>query len=52
MISLLTKNDPRRVYDDLLENNEEFRSFIERNKNKTTEEMINTYSLNTKIREQ
>lgn len=51
MVSLLTKEDPRTVYTDMMANNEDFNEFIERNKAKSTQEMILYYNLDYKIRE-
>lgn len=45
MILLLSNNDPRRVYEDLLNNNNEFRGFIENNKNNDMDQMIKKYNL-------
>lgn len=51
MISLIANNDPMEVYKDLLENNEEFRGFINKNKGVSTKEMIERYSIDHIIRE-
>lgn len=46
MITLICNNDPIKVYMDLIENDEEFKGFIEKNKNRSTSEMIEKYNLN------
>ena len=45
MILLLSNNDPRRVYEELLLNNEDFRGFIENNKKYNAEQMFVKYNL-------
>ena len=50
MISLLVENDPIDVYNELYKSNEEFRGFIERNKDKTADESLQD-SLDNMIRE-
>ena len=49
MITLIANNDPVKVYEDLLSNDEEFKRFIEGNKGKSTKEMIKIYNLNDVI---
>lgn len=51
MISLLATTDPEKVYQELLESNDDFRGFIEETKNKSRSEMIAEYSLDNIIRE-
>lgn len=50
MISLLANNDPMDVYNYFYESNEEFRGFIERNKDRTADELLQE-SLDKIIRE-
>lgn len=45
MLSLLAEKDPRRVYEDMLQSNADFREFIDKNKNKTRRELIESYNL-------
>lgn len=51
MITLIAENDPMKVYEDLMSNNEEFKRFIERNIDKDTEQMITNYNLRTVVRD-
>jgi hypothetical protein len=51
MILLLSNNDPLEVYEDFMKNSKEFRGFIERNKDKSTREMIKCYNLSEIIGE-
>lgn len=39
-------SDPDRVYQEMMENNEEFRKFVEENKNKSTEQLIAESNIN------
>lgn len=43
MIHRLLKENPKDVYNDLLEHDADFRAFIDSNAGKTSEEMYNTY---------
>lgn len=52
MISLIANNDPKDIYNSLLESDEDFREFIERNKTMNTSQMIMRYGLDNIIREQ
>lgn len=45
MMSLLAESDPRRVYEDMLQSNSDFREFIDKNKDKTRQELIESYNL-------
>lgn len=45
MIELLIQNDPMDVYQELMKSSEEFRGFIDNNKDKSTREMIECYKL-------
>lgn len=49
MITLIANNNPAKVYEDLINNDEEFKRFIEGNKGKSTEEMITKYNLRDRI---
>lgn len=49
MIILIANNDPLKVYEDLLNNDEEFKRFIEGNKDKNTEQMIIQYGLKDRV---
>lgn len=51
MIELLAHNTPENVYNELIRIDEDFREFINDNKNKSTEEMIECYHINERIRE-
>ncbi len=45
MIALICEKGAEEVYKELLEGDEEFKGFIEKNKNKTREEIINEYGI-------
>lgn len=45
MIVLLVEHDPLEVYQELLNSNNDFREFIERNKDKNTADMIEQFLL-------
>lgn len=45
MIVLLVERDPLEVYQELLNTDDDFREFIERNKDKNTADMIKQFSL-------
>lgn len=46
MVVLLVNNDPIEVYQTLLNSDDAFREFIEKNKDKSTTEMIEQFNLN------
>lgn len=45
MIVLLVEHDPLEVYQELLNSNNDFREFIEKNKDKNTADMIKQFHL-------
>lgn len=45
MISLICEKGAEKVYKELIERDEDFKGFIEKNKGKTRDEMIKEYQL-------